>query len=123
MAKDQTRRIKPSVLQDDRDALAAIKAFTNYAPANTEYALAKLETKATAMNTARETEAQKRDEADAARDDATTAEWAFHNYILAAKKQVLAQYGEDSNEAQAVGLKKKSEWKSPSRKTTPPPPQ
>lgn len=116
MAKDQTHRIKPSVLQEDRTALAAIKSLTNYAPANAEYAVAKLDAKLTGMNTARDVEAQKKAAADAARDDAAAAEWAFHNYMLAAKKQVVAQYGEDSNEAQAVGLTKKSERKTPGPK-------
>jgi len=36
--------------------------------------------------------------------------------VLSAKDQVIAQYGRDSNEAQAVGLKKKSERKRPTSK-------
>jgi phage-related protein len=38
------------------------------------------------------------------------AQWAFHNMILGGKKQVVAQYGDDSDQAQAVGLTKKSEY-------------
>lgn len=53
-----------------------------------------------------------------ARDTATTAERAFHNAMLVVKKQVSAQYGEDSDEVQAVGLKKKSEYKRPSSPAT-----
>lgn len=48
------------------------------------------------------------------------AEWEFHNAILVAKEQVIGQYGIDSNEAQAVGIKKKSERKSPGTKPKPP---
>jgi hypothetical protein len=58
---------------------------------------------------------------DAARDDATAAEWEFHNALLEAKNQVKAQYGPDSNELQGLGLKKKSEFKSPGPKTKPGP--
>jgi hypothetical protein len=55
----------------------------------------------------------------AARDNAVAAEWAFHNAVLGAKEQVIAQFGKDSNEVQAIGLKKKSERKSPSRVAQP----
>lgn len=43
-------------------------------------------------------------------------EWEFHNLILGAKDPRVAQFGRDSNEAQAVGLKKKSEYKTSKRK-------
>jgi len=40
-------------------------------------------------------------------------------YTLGVKTQVKAQFGDSSNELQALGLKKKSEHKSPSKKNTP----
>ena len=46
-------------------------------------------------------------------------EWEFHNLILGAKDQVTAQFGRDSNEVQAVGLKKASERKAPQRRSKP----
>ncbi|HLL77504.1 MAG TPA: hypothetical protein VK421_19770 [Pyrinomonadaceae bacterium] len=56
----------------------------------------------------------------AARDDAVAAEWEFHNAMLGAKEQVVAQFGKDSNEIQSLGLKKKSEYaRGGSRKGTP----
>jgi hypothetical protein len=57
---------------------------------------------------------------EAARDAANAAEWALHNLILGAKDQVIAQYGEDSDQVQAIGLKKKSEHKRPGHHTTTP---
>ena len=45
----------------------------------------------------------------ASRDDEIASQWAFHDYILGAKTQVKAQFGDSSNEIQALGLKKKSE--------------
>ncbi len=51
---------------------------------------------------------------EAARDTANAAEWAFHNAMLGAKDQIIAQYGDDSNEVQSLGLKKKSEYKASS---------
>jgi len=121
MAKDQTRRLKPTIIQQDKDTLAAIKTLTPaYAPADAQYSTANLTTAETAMITSQETEVQKDGEADAARDAANAAEWAFHNRIQAAKTQVAAQYGEDSDQLQAIGLKKKSEYKKPAaRKAAP----
>ncbi len=46
------------------------------------------------------------------------AEWEFHNMILGCKEQVIGQYGSDSNEIQALGLKKKSDYKAPKRKSS-----
>ena len=70
--------------------------------------------KQTAMAAAQATETQKQGDADAARDAANAAEWAFHNLILNAKDQVKAQFGADSDEWQALGMRKKSERKKPS---------
>ena len=119
MAKNETRRIRPATLQADRDALAAIAGIAGYTPANADYALAKLQLAQAGMDNEQEIETQKFADADAARDDATAAEWDFHNSILGAKAQVKAQFGDDSNEWQALGLTKKSEIASPSAKVKP----
>jgi hypothetical protein len=64
----------------------------------------------------KERQALYQDSVDASR----AAEWAFHNAVLAMKEVVRGQFGSDSNEARAVGLKKKSDRKRPVRsKTTP----
>src|SRR5436190_10119249 len=57
---------------------------------------------------------------DAARDDEIAAEWTFHDYILGVKTQVKTQFGDSSNEIQSVRLKKKSEYKSASKKAPTP---
>jgi hypothetical protein len=59
----------------------------------------------------------------AKRDTANAGEWEFHNAMLGAKRQVTAQFGDDSDEVQAIGLKKKSEYKSRARRKQPPPSQ
>jgi hypothetical protein len=116
MAKNETRRIRPSQLQEDRDAFAALKAVSGYKPANPDFAVAKIQAAQDAMVEKRDVEAQQQAELDAARDDATAAEWDFHNAMLGVKDQVKAQFGADSNELQSIGLKKKSEFKSPTAK-------
>jgi len=120
MAKNETVRIRPSLLQEDRDAFAALKTTAGYTPANANFSVASITTLQTTMVQKRDIEAQKQAELDAARDEATAAEWAFHNGILGAKDQIIAQFGADSNELQGLGLKKKSEYKSPSPKAKKP---
>ena len=73
------------------------------------------------MNGAQDVAAQKKAAADAARDDEVAAQWEFHNYMLGAKNQVKAQFGDSSNEIQSLGLKKKSEYKSGGKKNPPTP--
>lgn len=93
--------------------------MTGYSPANASYAVPAITTAQTTLLDKREIEAQKQAELDAARDEAVAAEWAFHNLMLGAADQIKAQFGADSNEFQALGYKKKSEFKSPTRTTAP----
>ncbi len=71
-----------------------------------------------AMLISQQTETEKLALYRAAADAARLAEWEFHNAVLAMKEVVRGQYGSDSDQAQAVGLKKKSDRKRPSRKKT-----
>lgn len=52
----------------------------------------------------------------------SVAEWAFRDNILGAKVPVPAEFGEDSEELQSLGLKKKSERKRPMRRQPAPAP-
>ena len=117
MALDQTRRLKPDLIEADRRGLAALQAIPDYHPANSQYALEALTAAQAAMDAARAAETQALAAAAAARDSATAAEWTLHNAMLAAKDQVVAQYGADSDQVQSIGLKKKSERKRRSSKT------
>ena len=111
------------MLQKDVDAFAAIKTLTPaYAPSDSHFTAALMTTGQTNMGTAQGTEVTKKGEFAAARDAANAAEWAFHNLVIGARDQVRAQYGEDSDQVQAIGLKKKSEYKRPSGGTPPTPP-
>jgi hypothetical protein len=89
--ENQNVRLKPVQLQADIDALTALNGFVVYPPANTAYAKT-----------------------------AAAAEWDFHNTMLAVKEQVIAQFGKNSDQVQALGLKKKSEYKAPARKAKAP---
>jgi len=115
MAKDETVPVGGDSLKADADALAALGKISDYTPANADFALTKLTAASDALKTAADAFAQAEAGWQTARDANVTAQWAFHNAMLGAKQQVLAQYGDDSDEAQAVGLKKKSERAKPTR--------
>jgi hypothetical protein len=116
MAKNQTVRLSPPKLQADVDSLSALQGIPAYAPNNPLYITPALQSKMEMMRNFQQAEAQALAALNTARDAAAAAEWGFHNAMLAAKDQVIAQFGDDSNEVQALGLKKKSEYKTPVRK-------
>jgi hypothetical protein len=116
---NQTRRLKPAQIEADRASFAALQAMTGYAPANTDYALAAITTAQGSLSSAQTTESQAEAAAAAARDTAVAREWEFHNLMLGAKDQVVAQYGRNSNQVQSIGLTKKEERKAPQRKKKP----
>jgi hypothetical protein len=115
---NQTRRIKPELLSADEDGFAALQAIALYEPANHAYALPLIASAHGLLQSARTEEAQAVAALGTARDIAVAKEWEFHNLMLGAKDQVMAQFGRDSNEVQALGLKKASERKTPRRKKT-----
>ncbi|HEY0404667.1 MAG TPA: hypothetical protein VGC89_03000 [Pyrinomonadaceae bacterium] len=111
MAKDQSKRIRPAVLREDRDSLAAVKKISAYAPHDPALSTAALTALAANVDAAQEEEAQTEAAAAAARDRATALEWEFHNAIVGMRDQVTGQFRRESDEAQSVGRKKPSERK------------
>ena len=119
MADSKTRPLSPKLLQDDLNSFAALKAIGGYKPSNAVFELAKGDVTKSAMDSAQTKSIQDAATAAASRDDAVAGEWAFHDFITGAKTQVKAQFGDSSNEVQAMGLKKKSEYKKAGKKKTP----
>ena len=85
--------------------------MAGYSPSNQAFAVDKLEPLADGLKSAQEAEKVAADSLSAHRDATRAAERAFHEAILGAKNQVIAQFGEDSDEVASLGLKKKSEYK------------
>lgn len=109
-------RLNRRILQEDLDAFAALKAIADYAPSNEDFSIANITASHAAMSASQTDEVQKLASFEAAKDTATDDERAFHNKILGAKTQVKAQYGENSNEYQSLGMKKKEEYRVGRRK-------
>ncbi len=113
---NESRRLTPAVLDVDADAFAALQTMAGYAPANEAYTLAAISAAHAKMQSTRMAEAQAEANLATARDNSVAAAWEFHNLMLGAKDQVTAQFGRNSNEVQALSLKKASERKAPQRK-------
>ena len=116
MAKNQNNRLAPALIQTDLDSYTAWLGISTYAPANTAYAKTAVTAKYTAFKAAQDAELAAQVALATARDAAAAAEWDFHNTMLAVKEQVVAQFGKSSDQVQAFGLKKKTEYKTPARK-------
>ena len=102
-------RLGPDVISADVAVQDAIAEMADYNPSNDANKLTALNALKTTMLAKQAAEGTAQRALAAARDDAAAAERAYHEAITDAKTAVKAQYGKDSNEVQAVGLKKSSE--------------
>ena len=116
MATDETKRLKPELLTADEESYEAWQVIAGYQPNNPNFAAGPVKANYQTLQALRTAETQAKAAYDSARDNAVKGEWEFHNLILGVKDQVASQFGRDSNEYQALGLKKKSERKPPARK-------
>ena len=116
MADSKTRRLPPSVLAANIESGDAIDGLGDYKPANEDYSKALLDAARADMLAKQKQETQDFGTWQASRDEACAAEWKYNDMIRGGRTQVKAQYGENSNELQKVGLKKKSEYKAKTRK-------
>jgi hypothetical protein len=113
---DTTRRLRPQLIDQDIDSLHGLQTISTYETSRADATVANLQQAYQAMLITQQAETEKLTLYRAAADAARLAEWEFHNAVLAMKEVVRGQYGSDSDQAQAVGLKKKSDRKRPSRK-------
>lgn len=121
MAKNQARRLSPKIIEADRTAYAAAQSIAGYTSANPAFHMTNITAARDAMDAAQTAEAQAIAAAATARDMATQREWEYHNLVLGMKTNVSGQFGSDSVELQAVGLKRKSEYKTRQPKAKPTP--
>lgn len=109
------RRLSPQVISQDIASLNGLKTIAAYSTSRPEALPSTLQEAYQTMLAQQQAETEQLALYRAAADAARLAEWEFHNCVLAMKEAVRGQFGSDSNEAQAVGLKKKSERKRPVR--------
>lgn len=109
------RRLTANLFNQDVNSFNGLKAIPNYETSRSEATSERLQQAYETMLAQQRAETEKFAVYRAAVDAARLAEWEFHNAVLAMKEVVRGQFGSDSNEAQAIGLKKKSDRKRPTR--------
>ncbi|MBW4517433.1 MAG: hypothetical protein KME11_19685 [Timaviella obliquedivisa GSE-PSE-MK23-08B] len=112
---DISRRLTLNLLSQDIDSFNGLKVIPQYSTTRSQATLETLQQTYQVMLAQQQAETEKLALYRAATDAARLAEWNFHNAVLAMKEVVRGQYGSDSDEAQAIGLKKKSDRKRPIR--------
>jgi hypothetical protein len=118
--QDTNRRLTPVSLRQDIDSYHGLQTVEGYTTARTEATPAAIQTAYDIMLAKQREETEKQAIYKAAADAARLAEWDFHNSVLAMKEAVKGQFGSDSDEAAAIGFKKKSERKRPKRSSAEP---
>ncbi|PSR19701.1 hypothetical protein C8255_00425 [filamentous cyanobacterium CCP3] len=116
---DMTRRLAPKRIAQDIQALNSLAVIANYAPMRPEAAYQNLQQAYQTMQQSQHDEAVMEATLKATRDHTRKAEWAFHNAVLAMKQSILAQFGPNSDEIQAIGYTKASKRKRSSRQKPP----
>jgi hypothetical protein len=109
-------RLDREVISQDQTALQRVAELSDYQPLKSEFGIEALRILEAAMIEARQAENRLRYEAEVAQERAITLTRAFHEAIKGMKAQVLAQYGEDSMALHAVGWKRRSERRPPTRR-------
>lgn len=110
------RKLIPQIRQQDIDAFNGLGSIPTYTTNRHEATPEALQRAYHTVQVRRQTEKERQALYQASVDATREAEWEFHNAVLAMKEIVRGQFGSDSNEARAVGLKKKSDRKKPGRK-------
>jgi hypothetical protein len=54
MAKDESKRLNPAIVESDRASFAALQVIQNYAPANPTYALSEIVAAQNELNAAQQ---------------------------------------------------------------------
>ncbi len=116
MAKNQTKRLSPKQLELDKEAYEGLLSIKGYKPADNAYSVSNLKTGFAMREKVQAEETAATKAATAARDQAVAGEWKLHNLVLGVRNQVKAQYGEDSDEVESVGLRKKSQRRGATKK-------
>lgn len=117
MAKNEHKRLAPGKLEADENGFTALTSIEGYSPINPSYTLSAIASVHRELQDLRNVATEAVAAAARARDHAVAKEWEFHNLMLGVKEQVIAQFGKDSNEVQMLGLKKKSDYRPPRRKS------
>jgi len=110
------RRLDKAILQKDVIIFEVLQGISGYTSSNPALTLASLTASKAALDSLQAADAQAKAAAATASDNSRDKEKEFHQEMLLVIDAIKAQFGVNSNEYQAVGRKKKVEYKSRRRK-------
>ena len=102
-------RLSPNQLAELRSGLAGLKGIDGYAPVNADYAVNKITPIEAEIDELMEEEAQILAQLAGVRDRIAEKGTEFQQLMKGAAQQVVAQFGDDSAELQALGRKRMSD--------------
>ncbi|PSR15923.1 hypothetical protein C8255_20570 [filamentous cyanobacterium CCP3] len=114
---DFSRRIPAKTIEADIDSFHGTGFIKNYIPVRSEATPEALKAAYEDMRAKQQNETELLAAIKAASAAARLAEVEFHDRVMAMKETVRGQFGSNSDEAQAVGYKRKSEYKRPRRRS------
>jgi len=112
-----SRRVTTKTIAADVEAYHGLNTITNYTTSRSEATPKNLKSAYAAMLAKQKKENELAVMLKASTDAARQAEVTFHSAVLAMKEVVRGQFGPNSDEAQSVGYKKKSEYRRPRRRS------
>jgi hypothetical protein len=113
MAVYQNKHLRAQTIAADRAALLALKQLHDYMPTNAAIRIEAVSALEAQLRQAEEAEILLRKTLRAARGARIAASWQLHNTMLDVKAAVAGQYGSNSDAVQALGLKKKMDYRRP----------
>ncbi len=116
-AVDFSRRVSQKNIIHDIAAYHGLSTVSGYIPIHSEATPTGIQDAYEVMLEKQKKETELMTMLKASADAARQAEVTFHNAVLAMKESIRGQFGPNSDEAQAVGYKKKSEYKRPRRRS------
>lgn len=105
----KARKLTPNQLAEVKTSFAGLKGIDGYAPVNGDYAINKIAPVEAAIDNLMEQEAQLSAQLAGVRDEIAERGTEFVQKMKGAAQQVIAQFGDDSAEIQALGRKRASD--------------
>lgn len=115
MAVTSNYRLPDDRLDNDRAALVAIRDLEDYRALNPQQSVESLVALERAHRESKEAVQRGETQLAAQRNAEIEAGWAFHNAIMGAKANIAAQYGNDAQVIESIGLTRRSKRKRPVR--------
>lgn len=113
------KRPSSATLMADRAALVDLQNLLDYTPRNPACSTPALIELENTLTRTEEAEARARWAYEEMRREADRVATDFHAMMLSAKVEVLNQYGRESHALHAVGLKPRSDYRRPPRRSKP----